>query len=104
MLLPLALRQAIEHETVNHPLPSLAKASAELSEKYRQQSLKAAPFITNDAHRLAYAAVRMPATFAASHAALMEVRCLAPELQTESMLDLGAGTGAASWAAAEVFD
>lgn len=60
--------------------------------------------MTTDAHRLAYAAVRMPATFAASRAALVEAHRLAPELQIESVLDLGAGTGAASWAVAEAFD
>ena len=109
MQLPFPLRQAIEHEAARQNQPSLSQAAlsqaaAELSQKYREQILPGKPFIATDAHRLAYAAVRMPATFAASHAALAEVHRLASSLRIESLLDLGAGTGAASWAAAEVFD
>jgi len=104
MLLPHSLRQAIEQETARQSLPALPQAAIELSRRYRERTSTGQSFITNDAHRLAYAAVRMPATFAASGAALAEVRRLAPELPIESLLDLGAGTGAGSWAAAEVFD
>jgi len=109
MQLPFPLRQAIEHEAARQNQPSLSQAAlsqaaAELSQKYREQILPGKPFISTDAHRLAYAAVRMPATFAASYAALVEVHRLASTLRIESLLDLGAGTGAASWAAAEVFD
>lgn len=108
MQLPFPLRQAIEHEAARQNQPSLSQAAlsqaaAELSQKYREQILPGKPFIATDAHRLAYAAVRMPATFAASQAALAEVRRLAPILEIQSLLDLGAGTGAAAWAAAEVF-
>jgi ribosomal protein RSM22 (predicted rRNA methylase) len=46
----------------------------------------------------AYAAYRMPATFAAVRAALR-----ATDLAPETLLDLGGGTGAAVWAAAAVF-
>jgi len=56
------------------------------------------------AHRLAYAAVRMPATFAAACAVFTELRRLMPETRITSLLDLGAGPGTASWAAMEVFD
>src|SRR5258708_7568768 len=109
MQLPLSLRQAIEQEAACQSLPSLtqatlAQAAGELSQKYREQILPGKPFIATEAHRLAYAAVRMPATFAAASAVLAEVRRLAPELQIESLLDLGAGTGAASWAALETFE
>ncbi|MEP7336126.1 MAG: small ribosomal subunit Rsm22 family protein [Acidobacteriota bacterium] len=104
MLLPRSLRQAIEQETARQSLPSLPQAAVELSRRYRERTSTGHSFITNEAHRLAYVAVRMPATFAASGGALVEAHRLAPELQIESLLDLGAGTGAASWAAAEVFD
>jgi ribosomal protein RSM22 (predicted rRNA methylase) len=42
----------------------------------------------------------MPATFAAVSKALMQLT----DIQPESLLDLGAGTGAAAWAAAEAFE
>jgi ribosomal protein RSM22 (predicted rRNA methylase) len=104
MQLPSQLRNAIEQETSKHSLNLLAKAAAELSEKYRDQRRPAGRFITTDAHRSAYVAVRMPATFAAARAIFAEIRRLMPETQINSLLDLGAGTGAAAWAAAEVFD
>ncbi|HKX31644.1 MAG TPA: small ribosomal subunit Rsm22 family protein, partial [Blastocatellia bacterium] len=110
MQLPLSLRNAIEQEILKLGTGPLTKAAAELSERYRRPSRPAHPegqFITGEAQRLAYLAVRMPATFAAAHAVLSEVRRLAPEGRpegrVESLLDLGAGTGAASWAAAELF-
>ncbi len=104
MPMPYSLRQAIEELAAAQSLSVLAEAAAELSHKYREQTFPEKPFIAGEAHRLAYAAVRMPATFAAANASLAEAARLAPELKIESLLDLGAGTGAASWAAMESFD
>lgn len=104
MLLPANLQSVIKQETMRLGLSNLTKAAAELSERYRHQSPAHNQFITSDAHRLAYAAVRMPATFAAASTVLNEVRQRAPELPVQSLLDLGAGTGAAAWAAVEVFE
>lgn len=100
MQLPVALRSAIEQELSTVSFSALAGAANELSERYRQQK-KADRFITSDAHRLAYMAVRMPATFAAVSKALAQ---LGEEFQPESLLDLGAGTGSAAWAATESLD
>lgn len=104
MPLPAAISKAIEQETSRHKLSDLAKAAAELSERYRNQRQTVERFIATDAHRSDYVAVRMPATFAAARAVFAEIRRLAPERPINSLLDLGAGTGAASWAAVEVFD
>lgn len=51
----------------------------------------------------AYAAYRMPATYAAVRAALTRGRDRVPGLDPETHLDVGGGTGAAAWAAAETF-
>lgn len=104
MRLPSTLQNAIEQEAASLSFNSLRTAAAELSDRYRRQQHSQSRFITTEAHRLAYAATRMPATFAAMKIALTEVRKLAPDLRLESLLDLGAGTGAASWAAIETFD
>jgi ribosomal protein RSM22 (predicted rRNA methylase) len=79
------------------------KAATELSDKYRCAQPPADRFIVAEIHRLAYLTVRMPATFAAARAVFAETRRLAPEMRVESLLDLGAGSGSAGWAAAEVF-
>jgi len=103
MRLPAALSKAIEQETSRHRLSDLAKAATELSDKYRNQRRPAERFITTDTHRSAYTAVRMPATFAAARAVFAEIRRLTPQIEINSLLDLGAGTGAAAWAAVDVF-
>lgn len=103
MQLPTSLRSAIEEELSNVSFSLLTAAATELSDRYRQQR-KADRFMTTDVHRLAYLAVRMPATFAAVSKAMESVRNLMLDFQPDSLLDLGAGTGAAAWAAAEEFD
>lgn len=100
MQLPISLRNAIEQELSSVSFSVLTAAASELSDRYRKQ-LPVERFIASDAQRLAYLAVRMPATFAAVRKALSS---LAPEFQPASLLDLGAGTGAAAWAAADAFD
>jgi ribosomal protein RSM22 (predicted rRNA methylase) len=102
--LPSQLRQAIEQETARCDLPSLSRAAVELSEKYRAQRPARGGFIASETDRLAYVAVRLPATFAAVRAVFAEVRRLTPEGRIASLLDLGAGPGAAGWAAMEVFE
>ena len=51
----------------------------------------------------AYLTARLPATYAAIHAALNAVRIRAPEFHPRSLLDFGAGPGTASWAAMEIW-
>ncbi len=76
----------------------LAPAVAALSAAYRSGRRPGAVLGTEAAAR-AYAAFRMPATFAAVRAALRA----APGLRPATLLDVGGGTGAAVWAAAAVF-
>ena len=58
--------------------------------------------VTDEADALAYALARAPATYAACHAAF-EALAVVTDLAPASLLDAGAGTGSASWAAAEVW-
>jgi ribosomal protein RSM22 (predicted rRNA methylase) len=51
----------------------------------------------------AYLVARLPATFAATRAVLGEVKRIMPGLAPTTMLDVGAGPGAASWAAASIW-
>ncbi|MSR82094.1 MAG: hypothetical protein EXS58_04110 [Candidatus Latescibacteria bacterium] len=103
MPLPPQLQRAIEQETGRHPSKALSQAAAELSEAYRTGHLGSGAFLTTELHRLAYAAVRLPATFAAVRAVLAAVRRLLPERPLTSLLDLGAGPGTVGWAATEIF-
>ena len=100
MQLPAQLRHAIEDETAQCNQKTLSQAASELSDSYRTRR---SPFISTDAHRLAYVATRLPATFAATHAVFSEIRRLLPDQSIKTLLDLGAGPGTASWSATTVF-
>lgn len=98
MQLPTKLQLAIEHEAARIGLSKLAQAATELSANYRFRQGSREKFIATEAHRLAYVATRMPATYAAIRAALREV-----SMPIASLLDLGAGPGTAAWAATNIF-
>ena len=57
----------------------------------------------SEADALAYALARMPATYAAVTASLNALREIRPDFAPASLLDVGAGPGTATWAAAEAF-
>jgi len=99
MQLPPQLCHAIALETAQHNLQSLTQVATELSENYRSQRSARGMGMATAAHRLAYVAVRMPATFAAARAVFTELRRLMPDRRITSLLDLGAGPGTAGWAA-----
>lgn len=80
----------------------LAEATRALVARYRSVRPADAPILWTTSQVAAYAAYRMPAT----HAALVKVLGDAAfdGFSPRTMLDLGGGTGAAAWAAAERFD
>lgn len=103
MQLPFQLKQAIEQQSDRMGLKHLVQAATELSDNYRFRQGSTTRFIATEAHRIAYAATRMPATYAAVFAVLCEAKRLLPDEQITSLLDLGTGPGTAAWAACEVF-
>jgi ribosomal protein RSM22 (predicted rRNA methylase) len=98
--LPQHVRRAIEERAAEIGTGSLKKAAEALSDSYRSG---AAARIGTPERAAAYAAVRMPATFAAAFSALSQLRDRLGERAIGSVLDIGAGSGAASLAAAELF-
>ncbi|CAN5507695.1 small ribosomal subunit Rsm22 family protein [soil metagenome] len=100
-MLPPYLTAAIERECAAISGRELAAAAAQLSDAYRDRP-HAAPGALSAAQRLAYIAVRMPATFAAVTVALAEVARVSGA-QIGSVLDLGSGPGTALFSAAEIF-
>ncbi|MBB1257870.1 small ribosomal subunit Rsm22 family protein [Streptomyces alkaliterrae] len=81
--------------------PSRATAAVErLISEYRGRTTTDTPVLRDRADAVAYAAYRMPATFAAVSAALAEFRARLPEWGPRRHVDVGGGTGAAGWAVA----
>lgn len=79
------------------PRKELATAAQKLSAGYRQGATSGT--IVTQAQALAYAVARMPATHAACAAVFARIAEVMPGFAPSSLLDVGAGTGAASWAA-----
>ncbi len=99
MELPLALKGAVERRLAGADMRRMARVSEEISERYRAADGRGAPLISRADEALAYSAVRMPATFGAAKTAL--ARALeAVDFDIRSLIDAGAGTGTATWAAA----
>ena len=99
--LPAELKAALNQKLQGLSRNDTAPRAALISKTYRDGGGSGA--IGSEADALAYALVRMPATYAAVVASLNALREIAPDFAPQSMLDVGAGPGTASWAAAETF-
>lgn len=95
--LPPALASAIAALLDGVPRKDLAIAAEKMSAAYRAGGTSHA--ITMPLDAAAYAVARMPATYAAIAAAFEKLAQAMPDFAPASLLDVGAGTGAASWAA-----
>jgi ribosomal protein RSM22 (predicted rRNA methylase) len=102
MRFPITLRQAVENELSQLEPTALTRASAQVTERYKTGDYARAP-LDSPAARLAYARIRMPATFAANAHVFSEIARHAGKFEIRSVLDLGAGPGTSMWAAAEIF-
>jgi ribosomal protein RSM22 (predicted rRNA methylase) len=99
--LPSDLAAALDHELEGRSRKELARRADALSNAYRSGG--GSDIIASAEDALAYALVRLPATYAAVAAVLDAVRQAAPGLAPTSLLDVGAGPGTASFAAVATF-
>jgi ribosomal protein RSM22 (predicted rRNA methylase) len=101
--LPDALKAALaDRLAVAHP-GSLRAAVVRLMAAYRSGTMAGGPVLSGPAEVAAYAAYRMPATYAAVRSALRAVSVAEPGCAPASLVDVGGGTGAAAWAAVDAF-
>lgn len=98
MHLPDSVRRLIDERADAVGFPAIKRAAAALSGEYREGQ---AARIGTEERTAAYLVTRMPATYAAAHMVLQEVQDRVGAIL--SVLDVGAGTGAASLAARELF-
>ncbi|MCP4616221.1 MAG: methyltransferase domain-containing protein [Bradyrhizobium sp.] len=99
--LPAALRAALEARLQGVSRNAAAERAAAISRTYRDGGGSTA--IAGEIDALAYALARMPATYAADIASLNALVEIRPDFAPASLLDIGAGPGTATWAAAEAF-
>lgn len=95
------MRNRINELAKREDINALKASAARLSESYRAESPNGKRGAATQTDALAYAAVRMSATFAAVSKALeLSLACFGGEIG--SVLDVGAGTGAGAAAAARL--
>jgi ribosomal protein RSM22 (predicted rRNA methylase) len=99
--LPADVTTALDRLTEGVSRQALAQRAAAISQGYRSGSTSAP--IATAADALAYALTRMPATYAAATACLDALRAACDDFAPRTLLDLGAGPGTASFAAADAF-
>jgi ribosomal protein RSM22 (predicted rRNA methylase) len=101
--LPADLREVLDAVLAGTPARELSGSVEALIARYRADVPAPEPILARPVDVVAYAAYRMPATYAAVRAALAQVARAVPTFAPQTQLDLGGGTGAAAWAASDVF-
>lgn len=106
MELPISCRTALEELIASSSCTTAAlrDAAAQMTRSYKEDSGHGSRLVTSRTAVLAYAAVRMPATYGAVHTALSQtLATLCPDDigRLTTVLDLGAGCGTATLAASD---
>src|ERR1700750_985848 len=99
--LPAELKAALDARLQGLSRNATAGRAAVISQTYRDGAGSRGVRTETDA--LAYAGARMPATYAAVTASLNALCEIRPDFAPKTLLDIGAGPGTATWAAAEAF-
>ncbi|MFF8945802.1 small ribosomal subunit Rsm22 family protein [Streptomyces sp. NPDC014864] len=99
-----SLRAALAGLLDGLPPRQAAGAVERLIASYRGSTPTDAPILRDRADVAAYAAYRMPATFEAVRAALAAFAAAAPGWRPAGHVDVGGGTGAATWAVSATWD
>lgn len=103
MELPGALRAGVDALLQGVALAELRSDASRLSERYRGEVRDGRLHLDADRAVRAYLATRMPATFSAVSAAMVQSARGAPAFAPLHQLDVGAGPGTAWWAARDVW-
>src|SRR5438445_1523858 len=99
--LPAELKAALDGKLRGFSRSNAAGRAASISKTYRGGGNSGT--IRSETDALAYALARMPATYAAITASLNALVDIRPDFSPKNLLDVGAGPGTATWAAAETF-
>ena len=103
MDIPQELKEAIEEVALDVKHANLIEKSQKISEKYRENDGKGKRLVTQQEEAIAYAISRMPATYCSVYSVLTQV-LKNYNKEINSVFDIGAGTGAATWAISHFID
>lgn len=103
MEMPSVLKQKLDVLSTGLKQSDIKQSARQLSFRYRNEIKRGQTLIGGKNDSVAYAVSRMPATFGALSFVLEQAFAL-PDFAPETMVDVGAGTGSAVWAASCFFD
>lgn len=103
MDIPQELKDQIEKISTGLKHKNVIEESQSISKKYRENDGKGKKMITKQTEAIAYAISRMSATYCAVYSVISKVLDNYNE-EIQTVLDIGAGTGAATWAIKEVIN
>lgn len=103
MEIPKTLESAIEEEITNIKISELKEEAKQLSYRYMNKTRTGESFITSELQAITYSIIRMPATYGAVTTALKNCLELI-DINIETLLDVGAGTGSATWATSNLIN
>ena len=104
MKLPEELKTNLEEISNKYKQTELKNAYSNISERYMNQERTGTTLLSSEIDVVSYANARMPATYTAVHSAIENSYKYIKDIEIKSLLDVGSGTGAATWAANEIFD
>lgn len=104
MKLPEELRMNLEEISNQYKEVELKNAYIGISDRYMNEKRKGSTLLSNEIDVISYANARMPATYSAVYSALKNSYEYIKDIKITSLLDVGAGTGAATWAAKEILE
>lgn len=103
MDIPQELKEAIQKVSTGIKHTNIVEESQKISKIYRENDGRGKKLVTKQSEATAYSISRMPSTYCAVYSALSQViKNYDKELKT--VLDIGAGTGAATWAVSNLLD
>lgn len=95
---PFEIRNMTETAALKYDIQTLKNISQSITDKYKNNSGSGKRLVVTSAEAAVYAVVRMPATFAAVSSAFSHVLQTTNLSGPYSLLDVGAGTGAGTFA------
>lgn len=101
MDIPEELKDSINRLLSENKFSNIIENAQTISNRYRKNDGKGKRLLTNESEAVSYAISRMPATYVAVCSAFKQILANYNEKMT-SLLDVGAGTGAGTWAVNEI--
>lgn len=104
MKLPEELNLKLEELSNKYKENELREAYAGISDRYMNEKRRGNTLLEKEIDVIAYANARMPATYSAVYTAFAKSLKYINECNLKTLLDVGAGTGAATWGISEFIE